>query len=75
MSNEAKIEKNVPVPKTRGSKYPFAQMEVGDSFYEPSRQTTHLVSASYTFRRRHNLLDWKFVARKENYGARIWRVK
>jgi hypothetical protein len=88
-----KIEKGVPLPpqeRGRGaiSKYPFAEMEVGDSFslpltgekgtggstyYKWDKSTRKLTNASIHHARRHGK---KFTVRemKEEGVARCWRV-
>lgn len=40
-----KIEKGVPAPEGKESKYPFRAMEVGDSFFVPGGIETELVRA------------------------------
>ena len=70
------IEKNIPLPerKSREIKYPFADMQVGDSFYaEKGWQTVY--NASTYFRKTRKLLNWKFRCAPEGDGCRIWRVK
>ena len=67
-----KIEKKIPIPEYR-SKYPFASMEVGDSFYmEIDPQI--LSSAAWHWSRYKNN-ESKFKTRKEGKGARCWRIK
>lgn len=71
-----KIEKGVPVPPLRVeriSKYPFKEMEIGDSFE---------VNEKIEFSRVRNSLSTysarsgrKFVTRKTENGGRIWRVE
>ena len=68
-----KIDKNIPLPK-RIAKYPFADMDVGDSFFAKDKSCGTLYAASIKFRR-DNKLDWKFTIQPEGTGARIWRVK
>ena len=69
-----KIEKNIPVPEsTRARKYPFLEMDVGDSVYfEGEKINGRAYRAAMTTGRRWNQ---KFVARKENEGIRIWRAE
>lgn len=70
-----KIEKNVALPKNaRISKYPFADMEVGDSFVAPNTARTALYTAAYQWTKR-NASDNKFIVREEGNDARIWRTK
>lgn len=70
------IEKNVPAPKrkTRTIKYPFADMQVGDSFCAPVSWQA-LYNTSRYFLKTRKLEGWKFRAAEEEGGARIWRVK
>lgn len=71
-----KIEKNVPVPEKPSpiGKYPFAEMNVGDSFLVPGAQARRLQSAIQVFRRRVGK-DKKFIARDVEGGARCWRIR
>lgn len=72
------IEKTVPTPKTNGGrgaprKYPFAEMEVGDSvFFEGERTGGKPYIAAQTIGRQKGR---KFSGRKEEGGLRIWRIK
>lgn len=73
---EFSIEKNVPVESRR--KYPFSMMEIGDSFFAPSKANSPRsirVSAS-SYARRHKV---QFQTREcivgTVKGLRIWRVK
>ncbi|KKL57459.1 hypothetical protein LCGC14_2235170 [marine sediment metagenome] len=67
------IEKDVPVPQYAGyknRKYPFQEMEVGDSILveEKARQAlSHWIMRSQT--------EKKFVTRKEGDKVRIWRFE
>jgi hypothetical protein len=69
------IESGIPLPKpaTRsGSKYPFAQMRIGDSFVVDKRQdqfgNTVIYGAKQT--------GFKFTTRKiDANSTRIWRIK
>jgi len=63
-----KIEKDVPVPtRCRRGIYPFAKMEIGDSFF-----TEKGTSCATHFGKKYNK---KFIVRKEKDGFRIWRIK
>lgn len=73
-----KIDTAITLPETSGKgrslgagKYPFRYMGIGDSFFVPDFTTTKLLSASRWVRVEKG---FKFTARKENDGARIWRV-
>ena len=70
------IKKNARMPtETRGAplKYPFNQMEVGDSFtaaVHPSVARSIKVSA-YSYGKRH---DRKFATRTDGNAITVWRV-
>ena len=69
---EMKIEKGIPIPVKR-KKYPFAEMEVGDSFFIEKKQSTVSVACSWFVREVKP--EWGFTCRKENNGVRVWRYK
>ncbi len=64
-----KVEKNVPMPH----KYPFADMQVGDSFPIPptmKRQTVNVAAMRYG--KKHGM---KFTVRlTEDRSYRCWRI-
>jgi hypothetical protein len=67
------IDKGVPLPKGRREpKYPWASMEVGDSFFVPGTISTSAATAA------SKRLGFGFVRRSvvENgvAGIRFWRV-
>ena len=70
------IDKNIPIPTngTAGAphKYPWRDMEVGDSFYVngPTRRD----SLSQCSSRAARIYGRKFSIRKENCGFRVWRI-
>ena len=79
------IEKGIPIiamntSTGRPPKYPFHEMEVGDSFFIPSDagRDARLVQASVmgTIREsRHRFTDQrKFCTRKVEGGVRVWRI-
>lgn len=62
------IEKDKPMPKKRmgGTKYPFTEMEVGDSFDAPVKEgkSIELLRASIlNSARRRTIQGWKFTTR------------
>jgi hypothetical protein len=67
------IERGVPTPDHARRKYPFADMEVGDSFFVPGATPVRLTNAANSLKQCYG---WKrsFSARKVDGGARIWRV-
>ena len=76
--SKIKIEKNIPIPPTkprgRQSPFPFAEMEVNDSFFFDNPKGHKQWNSPHAWRRKFQP-DWKFVIRPENGGFRCWRVK
>ena len=68
-----KIEKNVPLPEDRpaATKYPFGQMEVGDSFAVDPSQATRVRNAACYHARNHGA---KFSILKNGEKFRCWRI-
>lgn len=70
---QIKIDKGIPVPdESRGAngKYPFADLEIGDSFFVNVKQVA-VCSSAAGYGKRHNK---KFTTRSENGGTRVWRI-
>lgn len=72
-----RIESGVPLPKDnmRGSelKYPFIDMEVGQSvFFEGESTRSKMQARAHQVAKRHGK---KFVCRTMDGGLRIWRVE
>lgn len=67
------IEKNVPRVKISGrTKYPFVNMEVGDSFSMTAEDKPKIMSASTSYGRANNK---KFSTLKQPDGSyRCWRT-
>lgn len=75
-----KIEKNIPIPIK--SRYPFNEMEIGDSFeIEVGEKTTQSVilivhSEARRFREKHPLLKFRISIRTiDKKHIRCWRVE
>lgn len=72
------ITDSVPVPATAGkrgrtAKYPFSEMEVGQSvFFEGARTGGKEYLAAQAAGRSKG---WRFSGRAEGSGLRIWRVE
>jgi len=80
VSNEIKIEKDVPFPErglSRGRRYPFGDMEIGDSFEVVGAQAcARLVSAASSYGTR-NGKRFSIKTVRENgtpVSARVWRA-
>lgn len=67
------IEKNIPFPKVSSTKYPFLDLEVGDSFFVPDMITSKM--SSYIQRFRLKYPDRKWAVRKVVGGIRVWRIQ
>lgn len=71
-----KIDKNVPIPNgagPHGQKYPFPELQVGDSFLFPfatKRRTTQSLAWQWAKK-----TGRKFIVRKTTEGLRCWRME
>lgn len=65
-----KIEKGVPIPGGR-HKYPFAQMEIGDSFEVTGEDMRKIYSAASNSGGRHGR---SYRTRVTENGIRVWRT-
>jgi hypothetical protein len=65
------FETNVPIPSAR--KYPFAQLQPGESVLYPCEtvETKKVSTAAYRVAKYHN---WQFIVRRVNEGVRVWRI-
>lgn len=74
-----KIESGIIRPdggKERKTKYPFKNMNVGDSFFMEGFSHTiqkNILNAGARYAE-YNGLSWKFSTRKEGTGIRVWRI-
>ena len=71
------IETGVPLPeKNVRYKYPFDQMEVGDSFFVANKDTTQM---SALCKRAGKRLGSRYVTAKaergDQVGVRVWRME
>lgn len=72
-----KIQKDIPMPDTtagRPGKYPFNEMEVGDSFELKGVPKNTVLNAANSWAKR-NKKKYKFSIRFDNGNTRIWRTK
>lgn len=80
MEQTLPVDKDIPIPqayKTRPDKYPFAQLEVGDSFFIENANKRFSIYANVRhFNERRKLHEQiKVCQRREGNGVRIWRVE
>lgn len=71
------IDKDIPLAnKTRGSKYPFNAMEVGDSFFvadrSPKQMNGTIRLASKRLSKRFSVRFW---SEGDLQGSRVWRIE
>lgn len=72
------VESGIPVPARKGgraggSKYPFATMEIGQSFLVDSETKIGTIrSAVGAFTKTHK--GYRFAIRQTDDGVRVWRV-
>ena len=72
-----KIEAGIAIPSAnrykggRKSKYPFADLKVGESFLVPSKTTMSFGATVQTARKR---TGFTFTTRNVDGGVRIWRT-
>jgi len=64
------IEKGVPMPRL--GIYPWAEMEVGDSFFVAEATHAQLSGAVQSAKKK---TGFKFITRAAEGGIRIWRVE
>ena len=75
-----KIEKEKKVPFLR---YPFKDMDVGNSFFVPlngrlsCNVASSIINSSSYYKKRYNKNDFRFITRhiKDEDGVRCWRVE
>lgn len=67
------VVRNVPIPPKRGGnrKYPWGDMQIGDSFLAKKAKLGTISSVAYRAAKR---LGFKFSCRTENNGVRVWRI-
>ena len=73
MTSNYVIEKNVPLAQTAGApaKYPFLEMEIGDSFLVTDRARPQVGAAAGNAGK---FSGRKFTTRTVPGGVRVWRV-
>ena len=68
------IEQNVVMPE-KHARYPFNQMEVGDSFFVPEGANTPRQNTSSAASYAGHRLGRKFTTRLVDGGVRVWRFE
>ena len=84
MTSEFKIEKNIERPKWshgRSRKYPFSQMQVGDSFFVPVDDDNGKQKIGASVRNaalaavKRGASKGRFSSRQVEGGVRVWRIE
>ena len=77
-----KIDKSIPIPiKVTSLKYPFADMQIGDSFFvalEKKHKTKRSMASSIhgcAKKMQKVIKDFKITIRSVEGGVRCWRVQ
>jgi len=84
-TNEIKIDKNVPIPKSRkegyGIKYPFGEMDIGDSFEIKANSRKEIINirgrifSACSYYNKLTTIKIKITTRLINNKIRCWRIK
>jgi len=74
--NEVMVEKNIdmPVMRVTASKYPYDEMEVGDSFMVTSERVSMINTMCGVNKKKGVELGMKFIAKRVDGGVRVWRI-
>ena len=67
-----KIDKDIPLPKTRSKYDSLLKMEIGDSILFDNKK--HFLSA-FSFLRRHFFIRSQTLNNDDNFEGRIWRIE
>jgi hypothetical protein len=75
MTAEYKIEKGIPMPEKnpppgRVCRFPFAQLEIGDSFLVPEVKLKSIRQTCFYYGKK---LGRKFTSAEVEGGVRVWR--
>jgi hypothetical protein len=72
-----KIDKGVPLPPTKHGtkKYPFGEMEVGDSVFFAGNTSDKISSAYAYYQRNGKRFANRTVIENGLSGVRVWRVE
>jgi hypothetical protein len=66
------IDANIPIPTGRRTRYPWAEMAVGDSFLTKDASRNSLQAQATRYGKQ---LDRRFTVRAVDDGFRVWRTK
>jgi len=76
--NVVTVEKNIDMPVTRitANKYPYNEMEIGDSFLVKSERASMINTMCGINKKKGIELGMKFIAKQVlvEGGVRVWRI-
>lgn len=82
MSNfQYPVDKGVPFPAYLGvtggrpTKYPWSELQVGDSFFVPVGAVKHISALRSLCQQRQRRAKHRYIVREVEAGYRIWRVE
>jgi hypothetical protein len=77
--SEIKIDKGIPIaPNTSGRRaiYPWAEMQIGDSFFVPGKTTRQFAGHFSRAKARYSMnFVVRVVTENEVTGVRVWRTE
>lgn len=74
MNDVFPLSRDHPVPEASPTRYPWADMEVGDSFFVPNKRSANMAStASSAGQRLGRVFVVRTVREGGENGVRIWR--
>lgn len=65
------VDKQIPIPPKQRPKYPWATMEIGDSFFVDGPGATMFQSGASSNAKRYGI---KVATRRVAGGVRVWRI-
>jgi hypothetical protein len=75
MSAKLKIEKGVPLNGDARCRYPWREMEVGDSFFVAAKNPQAAQAVQVSICGSAARQDGKYTTRRVDGGVRCWRVE
>lgn len=70
------IEKHVPIPRIKGHRYPWKELEVDDSFFVSSGDLKRTMDSLSSCRNQAQIrYGRRYTLRKEDGGVRVWRTR
>ena len=75
MDIERNIKPSKQIGRGRVERFPFSDMQVGDSLALHSQaQLKSARNAAYLYRKKHEATGWDYGSVKQGEGGRLWRI-